>query len=178
MAFGADEAFDRVRDRVVARRRGHRRGLRQGELRVEDDRTKRRFRIATRHFLVRARIGNERVGLRFASRSGGRRHANHRQHRLRGLSVAMKIMNGAALREHEVDPFRTIEGAAAAKPDDRIDATIRRVTPARLEHLGVGIRAELTEVKGARHRRTRATGMRDRGDRLSPDRGPPRRAYA
>ncbi len=78
----------------------------------------------------------------------------------------MKIMNGAALREHEVDPFRTIEGAAAAKPDDRVDSAIRRVTPARLEHPGVGIRAELAEMQGV------DTGRLERSTRVIVMTGP------
>ena len=142
-----------MRDGVVAGSGRHRCGLRQREARVEDDRAERRFRIAARHFPVRARIGNDGVGLRLAACARSRRHANHRQHRLGRLRITLEIVNDATLGQQKVDSLCAVERAAAAEADDRVDALARRVAPAGLEHVGIGVRTELAELERVDARR-------------------------
>src|SRR5262249_6825402 len=51
-----------------------------------------------------------------------------------------------AVGEHEVDPFRAVERAAAADRDDRVDAARRRERSSGLDHPIVGIAVEVVKA--------------------------------
>ena len=59
------------------------------------------------------------------------------------------VAHRSAVGQDEVDALRAVERAAAAERDDAVDASAGRVLAPRLDHVGVGVRAEL--VKEERH---------------------------
>ena len=137
-----NRGLHRVRNRIEARHRGdvERRGQRQ--LRIEDGNAHCRRRIATRHLHVGLRIGDHRVTLGFASGARCRRDSDHRQERSAGFAVAAVIADAPAVRQNEVDAFGTVERAAAAQRDDRINAQWFSESGPRFDHGAVGILAE------------------------------------
>ncbi len=152
-SFRRDEALHSVRDGVVPGGRRDRRRLRQRETWIEDNGAERCLRVAARHFLMRPRVRNDGVRLRFAAGARRRRHSDHRQHRLRRFAVTLKVVDHAALRQQKVDAFRAVQRAAAAEADDRVDALACRKTFAGLEHVGVRVRSEVAELDRVNARR-------------------------
>ena len=129
-----DERFHGVRHRVEAGRDGDARGLRPRQRRVEDRDPERQLRIAARHLQVRRRIGNHRVGLRFAAGARRGRHADHREHRLRGLAVAAIVGDRAAVGQQQIDALGAVERAAAAERDEAVDVERGGRVAARFDH--------------------------------------------
>ena len=154
-APGRGGGLDRVRDRVEAGGGSDRRRLRERELRVEQGDLEGQLRIAAGHLHVRLGIDDDRIGLHLRAGAGRRRNRQHRQHRLRGLPVALVVGDRPAVCQQEIDPLRAVEGAAASQPDDRVDVARRRDPVSPFDHRRIGVDVEVVE--------------RDRLDSLIPE---------
>ena len=109
-----DVALHGVGDGVIAGCGPNRGGLRYRQDRVENRYSECGLRVAAGHLDVRDGVGDQGVALGFAARAGRGGDADHGEHRLRGLTVALVIRNFSAVRQDEVDAFGAIHGAAAA----------------------------------------------------------------
>ena len=85
IAFCRHRGFNGVRDGVNSRASRDACWLGNCQCGIKNRNARRRFRIQTRHFLMRDFICDQRRALAFASRSRRRGNCNHRQHRLSSL---------------------------------------------------------------------------------------------
>src|SRR5687767_10393443 len=144
-----------MRDRVEPRGRSDAAWLRNRQRRIEYRHTKRSLRIATGHFDVTVRRGNQRVTLRLASGAGRRWNRDHRQHWFCRFAVPAIILHATAVGENEVDALGAIHRTAAAEPDDRIDLFVRSKLGARIDHTRIRVYFEIVKADDFNCRRAK-----------------------
>jgi hypothetical protein len=143
VALGGHQGLERMHQGIEAGAGGDADRLGGGELRIEDGDAGQRLGIAAGHLLMALLIDDQRIGLAFAPGPGGGRDGDQRQE---GLGCRMRVpvvAHATAVGEQEVGALRGIHRAAAAQPDDQVDAPALRYRQAGIDIDSAGILAHL-----------------------------------